>query len=114
MIWRFRNFAFSIFMIKNFRTYEAANEFHWSCEKIAAPPYLKDQLLRASSSIVLNLAEGSAKPTVKDRKRFYFTAFGSLRECQAILKLLRVPRTDDSLARADALGAQLYKLCKAV
>ena len=33
---------------------------------------LKDQFKRAASSIVLNLAEGSAKPTAKDRKKFYY------------------------------------------
>ena len=49
--------------------------------------HLKDQLLRASSSIALNLAEGSGRFGIKDQKRFFHIAFGSLRECQAILDL---------------------------
>jgi len=40
--------------------------------------YTKDQLQRASQSVVLNLAEGSGKPTSRDRARFYAIAFGSI------------------------------------
>ena len=54
-------------MLKNFRTYHLAVQLYHACEKVQARSHLKDQLLRASLSIVLNLSEGSAKPTEKDR-----------------------------------------------
>ncbi len=70
-------------MLKDFKTYQLSLQFYQACLGIKLPRHLKDQLLRASSSIPLNLAEGSAKPTKRDQMKFYFISFGSLRECQA-------------------------------
>ncbi len=75
------------------------------------PHHLKDQLLRASSSIALNLAEGSAKPTLRDQMKYYFIAFGSLRECQSILSLYG-QASASLLDQADHLGACLHKLTR--
>lgn len=68
---------------------------------------MKDQLMRAASSITLNLAEGSAKPSRKERLRYYSIAFGSIREIQAIIRLEELASLD---LRADHLAASLYKL----
>ncbi len=66
----------------------------------------KDQLERASLSIVLNIAEACGKPTRKDRTRFLNIAMGSLRETQALLEILE----DSALIKlSDHLGALLYK-----
>ncbi|MEQ1876664.1 MAG: four helix bundle protein, partial [Bdellovibrionia bacterium] len=92
-----------------FRTYQLALSLHKECEKLHIASYLKDQFLRASSSVVLNLAEGSAKPTVKDRAKFYRIALGSLREVQAILDIVG---NANLITRADEVGASVYKLCK--
>jgi four helix bundle protein len=94
-------------MLKNFRTYQLALEFHKTCEAIKTRPHIKDQLSRATLSIVLNLAEGSAKPTYKDRQRFYAIAFGSFRESQAILQIMD---QKEIFKTSDHLGACLYKL----
>jgi four helix bundle protein len=48
----------------------------------------KGQLDRASTSIPLNLAEGNAKFSKKDRSRFWQIALGSTVECAAILDVL--------------------------
>lgn len=98
-------------MLTQFRTYQLAVEFHRSCHSARMPAYLKTQLLRAASSIALNLAEGSGKPTARDRARFYAIALGSLRECQAALDLSPT-RYPDLHKTADHLGASLYKLCR--
>ena len=86
-----------------------AVEFHRECKTVKLSPSLRDQLTRATESIVLPLAEGSAKPTPKDRRRYYSIALGSFRESQAVLSL-----ADQSqiLAKHDHLGACLYKLTR--
>jgi four helix bundle protein len=74
------------------------------------PIYLRDQLLRASSSIALNLAEGYGRSTRKDQLRFFHIAMGSLRESQAALDL--APNQHLTLIScADKLGAHLFRLC---
>ncbi len=61
----------------------------------------------------LNLAEGSAKPSSKERAKFYWISLGSFRECAAILQLISI---DDAnvLELADKLARHLYKLCKSL
>src|SRR5437763_4232512 len=49
---------------------------------------VKDQLDRASTSILLNIAEGNGKYAPKDRCRFFDTAHGSALECAAALDML--------------------------
>lgn len=47
--------------------------------------HLADQLTRASTSIVLNLAEGAGKQFKPDKRRYYLTARGSATESAALL-----------------------------
>lgn len=97
--------------MKVFRTLDLAIEFHHQIEKANLTGHLREQILRACSSISLNLSEGNAKRSVKEKKRFYQIAYGSLQECKTILKLAK---TDDQnlTDTADKLGAWLYKLLK--
>jgi four helix bundle protein len=97
-------------MLNQFRTYKIAVEFHQLCQTATLPAYLRDQLLRASSSIALNLAEGYGRSTHKDQLRFFHIAMGSLRESQAALDL--APKKHPILVScADKLGAHLFRLC---
>jgi four helix bundle protein len=50
--------------------------------------YIKDQWKRASLSILLNLAEGTGRMSIQDKKHYYTIARGSVFECAAILDLL--------------------------
>jgi four helix bundle protein len=52
------------------------------------PFYVKNQLGKACLSIILNIAEGSAKFGKKDRRNFYVIARGSAFECSALLSFL--------------------------
>jgi four helix bundle protein len=97
--------------MKKFFTLDLAVEFYEISKDLKLPNHLRDQYLRPCSSIALNLSEGSAKPTVADRRKFYFIALGSTRECQTILRLHG--RSDLIITRkADYLGACVYRLCQ--
>ncbi len=50
----------------------------------------RDQLLRASQAIPLNIAEGNGRGTPSDRRRFFEIARGSVLECAAIQDVLTV------------------------
>src|ERR1700752_2964738 len=95
--------------MKTFRTLELAIDFHEQVVNLKATGHLKDQLLRAAASVPLNLSEGNAKSSVKEKKRFYQTAYGSIKECQTLFKMMKL--TDEKIiATADHLGACIYKL----
>src|SRR3954471_1283983 len=49
--------------------------------------HLADQFTRASTSIVLNLAEGAGKYSRLDKRRYYLTARGSATESAALLDI---------------------------
>jgi four helix bundle protein len=61
------------------------------------------------SSVALNLAEGRGKASVKEQRRFFRIAMGSVREAQAILQLAELEGTE-AWKRLDAVAASLYKL----
>lgn len=66
----------------------------------------RDQWLRASQSIPLNIAEGNGKTTEADRRRYFEIARGSVFECAAIQDVLVVGQALDereSLARKEEL-----------
>lgn len=55
-----------------------------------------DHLDRASTSIVLNIAEGNGKSSMRDRVRFFEIAKGSMLECAASLEVLIVKGLADT------------------
>ena len=94
--------------MNNFRTYELAVILFKNCQKLHLKPFLRNQLDRASSSIVLNLAEGNGRRTTNDRKHFFQIAYGSLKETVAILDISNA--SPSLIQQADILGAYLYRL----
>ncbi len=96
--------------MNKFRSYELAKSLYQKCKQLPVKGVVRDQLIRASLSVCLNLIEGSAKPTKKDRARFYAIALGSIRETQAIIDLENLPLA----AEADVAGAHVYKLLKSL
>ena len=73
---------------------------------------------RASTSIVLNIAEGAGKSSKPDKRRYYLTAAGSTTECAAILdvclrlKLVLAERHSVGKAMLERVAAMLVKLAK--
>ena len=63
---------------------------------------LRDQLVRASTSIVLNIAEGAGRTSHPDKQRFYEIAKGSATESAAVLDLLRIEGSGDAVLREQA------------
>jgi len=58
-------------------------------------------------SVALNLSEGDAKLTQKDRARFFNIAYASQREVQTILLIMGNQKLTNV---ADKLGAMIYCL----
>ncbi len=72
---------------------------------------LRDQLRRASLSIVLNIAEGSSRFSNADRARFFVMSRGSAFESAAILDVLLAEGSIDE-TKALSLNAQLEEISK--
>ena len=96
--------------LANFRTYQLAVELHRLILVLRVPTYLRDQILRSSSSVALNIAESSGKLTPADKRRYFSIALGSLRETSAALDLLGNP-SPQIANLVDQLGALLWRLC---
>jgi four helix bundle protein len=60
------------------------------CENLKGHRNAKDQFIRASQSIPLNIAEGNGKATDADRRRFFEIARESTLECAAIQDVLQI------------------------
>ena len=81
--------------------------------------HLADQLSRAATSIVLNIAEGAGKFSKPDKRRYYLSSAGSATECAAILDvclrltLIHVDVHTAGKAMLERIAAMLVKLAKA-
>jgi four helix bundle protein len=80
------------------------------------PRSARDQWLRASQSIPLNIAEGNGKTADADRRRYFEIARGSALECAAIQDVLVIGKAlgeQESLGRKtelDRMAAMLSRL----
>ena len=98
-------------MIMNFKSYDLAIELFRKSSTLKMHYSLKDQLIRSSSSVVLNLAEGTHRLTPRDRRKFFNIAYSSLRETEAILTLV-VPNNSELLSLVSHVGACIYNLIR--
>ncbi|MCI0561752.1 MAG: four helix bundle protein [Nitrososphaera sp.] len=79
---------------------------------------LRRQLIRAALSVVLNIAEGSAKKSDKDFNRYVENALGSINESVAALniacesQLLRIEILTEIKKQAENIAKQLGGLSK--
>ena len=83
-----------VFSHEKLDVYRLAIEFaawaHPVADALPTNDPTRSQLERASTSIPLNIAEGNAKSSKRDRARYWQIALGSTFECAAILDVLVV------------------------
>lgn len=111
-----------MFEFQNLDVYKKAKTFHLESKELICSVQLdritKDQLYRASFSIVLNIAEGSGRFSKPDRRHFFVISRGSVFECAAIMDTLHDSNSinkdtfDLFLKKADELSRILYTMIK--
>ena len=90
--------------------YEASERLH------GVHRHARDQWLRASQSIPLNIAEGNGKTSEPDRRRYFEIARGSALECAAIQDVLVVGKaleektSEGRKSELDRMAAMLSRL----
>jgi len=72
---------------------------------------LVDQLQRASTSIVLNIAEGAGRFHKTDKKNYYVIARGSVYECVACIQIFMAKKLIDA-EKYDAFYRSLNNLAR--
>ena len=80
--------------------YQVALELHTLCSTLVAQlnRIVRDQLERASLSVVLNIAEAAGRHSRRDKRRFYGYARGSATEVAALLDVLTQRRLSSPAA----------------
>lgn len=99
--------------MKSFRTLNLAKEYYRLTRDLKISSHLREKFLRSCSSVALNLAEGNAKRSEKEKLRFYEIAHGSFRESLAILNLENITN-EEARKVANHLGASLSKLTRSL
>jgi four helix bundle protein len=93
--------------MKRFLALDLAVELYKACEALKLKNPIRDQFQRASLSVALNITEGSGRSSLKDKKRFYAIALGSVRECQCLSKIIGNKML---IEKYDKLGGLVYGL----
>jgi len=107
---------------RNLEAYKYSVRFLPMAARIAAqmPKGYSDlagQLRRASTSVPLNIGEGSGKRTTKNQKRYYGDARGSAMECAAIVDAAReldaidAPTQGSAIEVLGSIVRMLSKMC---
>ncbi|MBC8425308.1 four helix bundle protein [bacterium] len=76
---------------------------------------VRDQLMRASEGVVLNIAEGAQQVSPQMARKHYRIALASAAECAAGLDLLEVYRVqgvDEGRQLVNRIGAMLRKMVR--
>jgi len=95
-----------------FRLSVAVNQWFGSTPFPPGRSHLKDQGLRASDSLVLNLAEGVARQGVKAGRNHLRIARGSAGECAAVLYCIDLPGKTEQLDSLRRIHQMLNKMAR--
>jgi four helix bundle protein len=82
-----------VFPYEQLKVYQKAYEINQKLYRLlkenrSIAPYIKNQLGRAGLSTMLNIAEGNAKYSLKDRRNFFIIARGSAFETASLICFL--------------------------
>ncbi len=113
-----QTFAQTGFRHQDLRVYQHSLLFsRWVNETAGGLPRgygdLKNQLVRASNSIALNIAEGSQQHSRAMGRKYYRIAIASAAECSAALDLLTaagIAATDEGQQLLGSIGKMLNRL----
>jgi four helix bundle protein len=105
-----------MFDFEKLEVYQKARNFNKFISNLLATNKLinggtRDQLRRASLSIMLNIAEGSSRFSKADRRNFYIISRGSVFECAALFDFLRDEMLIDD-PQKKICSAQLEEISK--
>jgi four helix bundle protein len=114
-----------MFEHKRLDVYRVAREFVVRAHRIvqelpSGRAYLADQLMRAATSVVLNIAEGCGEFSARDKARFYRMAKRSANECSGILdiltdlQLVAAQQVQDADVLLERVGAMLTKMIQTI
>ena len=103
------------FPCERLEAYHLAVEFHRAVVPLARArglASLRDQMMRAAESVVLNIAEGAGRTSRGDKRRFYEIALGSIVECAGVLELLRnrFAISEPDYERIRVLAVRVYQM----
>ena len=108
-----------VFSHEKLQVYQVALEFagwvHGAVRGLSVRSSLRDQLMRASESVVLNIAEGAQQQTGQMAKKHYRIALGSAAECAAALDLLALHgagNLQDGHQLIHRIGAMMRRLAR--
>lgn len=84
----------------------------WAAAQVipAQRKHLRDQLVRAADSVVLNIAEGCGREPGETRRHHLRIALGSAAEVTAVLDLIDLPGGPERQAELRRVGAMLAKM----
>jgi four helix bundle protein len=114
------------FPFENLTVYKIALEWVADAARLAAAiksselAPLADQLIRAATSIALNIAEGNGRWHKGDKRQFFWIARGSTFECVAILQvakangIIAVSSFETAYQELQTLAKMLTKLIQSV
>lgn len=97
--------------------YRVAREVaRWAAANAPAIPayrkHLRDQLIRAADSVVLNIAEGAGREPGDTRRHHFRIAAGSAAEVSAVLDLVELPGGAERQEETRRVGAMLSRLAR--
>ncbi len=100
---------------KDKEIYKKAKELYSlvnNCLNTNVPRPLKDQILRAVISIILNFSEGYGRFTKNDKKHFYITARASLNETATCFDLILLHSNpgEETIEKFNSIVEELSKM----
>ena len=97
--------------MNNFRVLNHSIEQYREIKKLKLKGEVRSQIERAALSVCLNLAEGNARSSQKDRRRMFNIAYSSQQEVKTLLFILK---ENHIYLAADGIGAMIYRLQQSI